>query len=330
MAAVTEHRLICGEAQQVLSGLEPQKFQCVVTSPPYFGLRDYGSEGQIGLEETPAEYIDSLVSVFREVWRVLRNDGTVWLNIGDSYAGYHGNKNAPMPTSATNGWTRGTNENMRTSTAGRCAKPKDLLMIPARVALALQADGWYLRSDIIWAKPNPMPESVTDRPTSAHEHVFLLTKDARYFYDAEAVKEESVYGDHHEKYSGTYRRHKVESLQQNGAVNKEQYQRGLQGQLKDPRVKNLRNVWHISSKSYSGAHFAVFPVALPTQCIKAGSEEDDCVLDPFGGSGTVCIASGNLGRNSVMIDLQSEYIKLAKKRVATELGFRGRVSVEGV
>jgi DNA modification methylase len=157
---------------------------CCVTSPPYFGLRDYGNAAQIGLEPTPAEFVAQLVEVFREVRRVLRDDGTLWLNLGDSYAGYHGNKNSVIPTSATNGWTNGTNENERTSTANRNGlKSKDLIGIPWRVAFALQADGWYLRQDIIWHKPNPMPESVRDRCTKAHEYVFLLSKSERYFYD---------------------------------------------------------------------------------------------------------------------------------------------------
>jgi DNA modification methylase len=183
-------RFITADVLEGLRQLPEESVHCVVTSPPYWGLRDYGVAGQIGLEPTPAAFIARMVEVFREVQRVLRKDGTLWLNLGDSYAGYHGNKNAEVPTSATNGWTNGTNENLRTSSANRNGlKAKDLIGIPWRVAFALQADGWWLRRDIIWAKPNPMPESVEDRPTTAHEYMFLLTKAERYFYDAVAVRE---------------------------------------------------------------------------------------------------------------------------------------------
>ena len=255
--------------------------QCVVTSPPYFGLRDFGVRGQIGLEPTPDEYVAQIVAVFREVRRVLADDGVLWLNLGDSHA-----------TNVLGG-----------------AKPKDMLGIPWRVAFALQADGWYLRSDIIWHKPNPMPESVTDRPTKAHEYLFLLAKSERYYYDADAIKE-PVTGGSHRRGSGVT----PKSHSPGAGVKANTNYHAAMTDLVDER--NKRSVWSILSQAYQGAHFATMPEALVEPCILAGSRPGDRVFDPFIGSGTVGAVAERLGRQWVGLDLNPAYHALAKKRTA--------------
>ena len=264
--------ILKGDCRDVLRTLPNASVHCVVTSPPYFGLRDYGNPGQIGLEPTPDAFVAEMVAVFREVRRVLRKDGTCWLNLGDSYAGYHGNKNAEVPTSATNGWTNGTNENARTSTANRSGiKAKDLLGIPWRVAFALQADGWYLRQDIIWSKPNPMPESVRDRCTKAHEYIFLLSKNGRYWFDADAIAEQAVgppggnivptKGSDQEWMRTRRGLHLAqEKARQNGGF----------------ETRNKRSVWEVTTQPYAEAHFATFPPALIEPCILAGCPDKAC------------------------------------------------------
>jgi len=321
-------RILTGDCMARLAEMPEASVQCVVTSPPYFGLRDYGQDGQIGLEETPAAYIDKLVSVFREVHRVLRDDGTVWLNLGDSYAANGERQTGRNDTERETPGGRGGSFRGGTRKAYRVsdqAKAKDLYMIPARVALSLQADGWYLRSDIIWSKPNPMPESVTDRPTSAHEHVFLLTKSARYFYDSEAVKEaasetsgwakQRAKGVNTWKYNDTEER-KAQTGQQ---IHSSTF--GTEG------LRNLRNVWEISSQPYPGAHFAVFPPALAERCIKAGSREGDTILDPFGGAGTTGLVADRLGRHATLIELSPDYAEQARGRIAAEAGIFASVEV---
>jgi DNA modification methylase len=230
----------------------------VVTSPPYYGLRDYGCAGQIGLEPTPDEYLATMVAVFREVKRVLRPDGTCWVNMGDSYNANQGS-----------GWTptRGHNGHASPKVGNGGLAPKQLLMMPARLALALQADGWWLRSDIIWHKPNPMPESITDRPTSAHEHVFLLTKSARYYYDADAVREDGV-----PESASRYNYAFTGDAPNSGKLSL-QAPRGFR---ETNGTRNLRNVWTIATAPYSEAHFATFPPALAERCIKAGTSERGC------------------------------------------------------
>jgi DNA modification methylase len=289
--------------------------QTCVTSPPYWGLRDYGHDGQIGLESTPEAYVERMVEVFREVRRVLRDDGTLWLNLGDSYAGYWGDSKAREEgrhsSADTNGWTNGFNMNARPSfdqfrSSG--IKPKDLVGIPWRVALALQADGWWLRQDIIWHKPNPMPESITDRCTKAHEYIFLLAKSARYFYDAEAIKQVAKSSSEGIRFGGSKYgdssdpKHATKS----GSVSKEY------------ATANRRSVWTITTKSYRGAHFATFPEALVEPMILAGSPEDGLVLDPFTGSGTTGAVALRLGRNFVGCELNPEYVKLAESRLRGE------------
>ena len=300
---MTDFRVIIGDCIEGIRTLPDQSVHTCVTSPPYFGLRDYGMAGQIGLEDTPDAFVARLVDVFREVRRVLRDDGTLWVNLGDSYAGYHGNKNALMPTSATNGWTNGTNENSRGDKRPQDIglKQKDLLGIPWRVAFALQADGWYLRQDIIWHKPNPMPESVTDRCTKAHEYVFLLSKSARYFFDAEAIKEAA---------SGPAK----PAGRKNDASRNDSATTGtVRG---DGENRNRRSVWTVATKPYAGAHFATFPPDLIEPCILAGSPVGGTVLDPFGGSGTTAGVSMRNGRNAILCELNPEYAALMPERIA--------------
>lgn len=372
------HEILCGDVLDGLRSLPDACVQCVVTSPPYLGLRDYGVEGQIGLEPTLEAHIEKLVEVFREVWRVLRDDGTLWLNLGDSYngSGEAGGDYAPGGLKAGQPKYPGR----RIS----ALKPKDLVGIPWRVAFALQADGWYLRSDVIWSKPNPMPESVTDRPTKSHEYVFLLTKSSRYFYDADAVREAHISVDQSPRKSGV-----------GNGLNRTD--RGVGREFfGNPAGRNRRTVWEIATQPTPEAHFATFPEALVEPCIKAGTSERGCcpvcgapwrrvtereedaglarsaggkadeqpetdrakrlgqrrnaarvaggdhtnpfggrmtthwaptctcnagdpipcvVLDPFGGSGTVAKVARDLGRSSVMIELNPAYVGIMKKRL---------------
>lgn len=256
-----------GDCLAVLRTLPDGSVNCCVTSPPYFGLRDYGVAGQIGLEPTPDAFVARLVDVFREVKRVLRDDGTLWLNLGDSYNAGRDGGHAGGKKQASLGRHNGI---QRSGANVPGLKPKDLIGIPWRVAFALQADGWWLRSDIIWHKPNPMPESVTDRPTSAHEHVFLLAKSERYFFDAEAVKEPvttssvSRLAQDVESQTG--------SIRANGGAKTNGPMRAVGGS----ETRNIRNVWTISTKPFKGAHFATFPVDLAERCIKAGTSEYGC------------------------------------------------------
>lgn len=285
---------------------------CVVTSPPYFGLRDYGVSGQIGLEPTPDAFVAALVGVFREVRRVLKDDGVCWLNLGDSYnnadkwgggspnTGKHvtDKRNGEVPSWAVR----------RKWSGMEGAKPKDLLGIPWMVAFALRADGWYLRSDVIWHKPNPMPESVTDRPTKAHEYLFLLTKSERYYYDAEAISEASV----GEAPVPRMRLHDTVKAAATQTGGRESSRLGTPAATR----RNKRSVWTIPTMPYSGAHFATMPEKLVEPCILAGSRPGDLVFDPFIGSGTVGAVATRLGRRWAGTDLNPAYHALAKKRTA--------------
>jgi DNA modification methylase len=259
-------RFIQGDCRGVLATLPAESVHCCITSPPYWGLRDYGVSGQIGLEATFTDFVAEMVGVFREVRRVLRPDGTLWLNLGDSYAGYWGEKYAHKPFGEDRTPDASTPPHKATPPwKSMGVKPKDLVGIPWRVAFALQADGWWLRQDIIWHKPNPMPESATDRCTKAHEYMFLLTKSARYFFDAESIKEDSITGDPRRPYGSP------------GANALDPRGRQGNGAVRDnPSGRNKRSVWTVATAPFSGAHFAAFPPELIKPCIKAGTSEKGC------------------------------------------------------
>jgi DNA modification methylase len=299
------------------------KVQTCVTSPPYFGLRDYGHEGQIGLEQTPEEYIAAMVEVFRCVWDVLADDGTLWLNIGDSYAssgivslGGHGGLSAakekydgrprnPKNDSRMNGTLKSVK---RTLSDG--VKAKDLIGIPWMLAFALRADGWYLRQDIIWHKPNPMPESVRDRCTKAHEYIFLLSKSDRYFFDSEAMKEPASNAGKRISLGA-----KSMSRGQATGANVAASGNGLAEFYDVPETRNRRSVWTVTTKPYKGAHFATYPPDLIEPCILAGSREGDIVLDPFMGSGTTAAVSIKHGRQYLGCELNPTYGELQEQRI---------------
>lgn len=265
--------LIVGDCLEELKKFEPLQFQTCITSPPYWGLRDYQTEGQIGAEPVLDQYISKIVEVFGEVKKVLRNDGTLWLNIGDAY------------TSGGRTWRDMDKKNPARAMSYRPAtpeglKPKDLIGLPWRIAFALQNDGWHLRSDIIWHKPNCQPESVKDRPTQSHEYIFLFSKEEKYFYDHEVIKEDTIDG---------------------------------------LRKRNKRTVWSINTEPFKEAHFAVFPPSLVSPCILAGSSPNSWILDPFMGSGTVGEVCKKHNRKFVGIELNPKYVEIARKRIKTEV-----------
>ena len=283
------------------------KAQMCVTSPPYFGLRNYGHEGQLGLEQTPEEYIAAMVEVFRCVRDVLADDGTLWLNIGDSYAGagYSNNKNT--------GGTARTDGGKQRHLSGTGCKNKDLIGIPWMLAFALRADGWFLRQDIIWHKPNPMPESVRDRCTKAHEYIFLLSKSERYFYDHEASMEPVA--------ASTVERLSQPTLhQQEGSARVPGKTNGNMKAVGRTDLRNRRSVWTVATRPYKGAHFATFPPALIEPCILAGSRPGDIVLDPFMGSGTTAAVALQHGRQYLGCELNREYKPLQQERINAAVG----------
>ncbi len=300
-----------GDCITRLKELPANSVQMCVTSPPYYGLRDYGHDGQIGLEETPGAYIAKMVEVFREVRRVLADDGTLWLNIGDSYA-RTGGTDRKVSDTAKVGSTRNTLEQMSDRTSNAAAlglKPKDLIGIPWMLAFALRADGWYLRQDIIWHKPNPMPESVRDRCTKAHEYIFLLSKSERYFCDSEAMREDAVKG----AAGSSFNRGKTAEHQLGRSSDKERLEDGK---------RNRRSVWTVATRPYKGAHFATFPPALIEPCILAGSRPGDIVLDPFNGSGTTGQVSIEHGRRYIGCELNPEYVELTRLRLEAVIAAR--------
>lgn len=330
---------------------------CCVTSPPYFGLRDYGTDAQIGLEETPELYVEKMVQVFTEVKRVLKDEGTLWLNLGDSYAGGGG---ASGHTTETKNLGTITSNYGAVKSGGKKygLKPKDLIGIPWMVAFALRSSGWYLRQDIIWHKPNPMPESVTDRCTKSHEYIFLLSKSQKYYYDHEAIKTQVVdatiqrMAQQIEKQKGSERvpgktngnmkavgpgrkpRKGVDTnggnqastkgipamaLNGNGVTGHSGYF-DAEGNLIGNGMANKKSVWTVTTKPFSEAHFATFPQDLIVDCIKAGCPENGIVLDPFMGAGTTAVVSKKLNRNYVGFELNPDYIKIAEKRLYNEIG----------
>jgi DNA modification methylase len=359
--------ILQGDALDKLQELPAESVQCCVTSPPYWGLRDYGTatweggngecdhkrfnayptglvgtddaqrdgkffksqclkcgakriDAQIGLEETPEQYVANMVEVFRGVWRVLCKDGTLWLNLGDSYA---------MSTKGSSGKGEKQITNAGTLLADRKwripdrLKPKDLVGIPWRVAFALQADGWYLRSDIIWAKPNPMPESVTDRPTKAHEYLFLLSKNERYFYDAEAIREPQSEGTFERFGNGKAPRQinpKARIADQRSVLSNAKYKQCAPDAILPDGCRNKRSVWTVPTTPYAEAHFATFPPDLIKPCILAGTKSGDVVLDPFAGSGTTGTVAIEFGRKAILIELNPDYIPLIEQRCTVTPG----------
>ncbi len=292
---------------------EGVKVQTCVTSPPYFGLRDYGHEGQIGLEQTPEQYISAMVEVFRCVKDVLADDGTLWLNIGDSYNTQPAGNVTPSGFSQTRPSRISGNGDQETVKTGRQLIPgikkKDLIGIPWMLAFALRADGWYLRQDIIWHKPNPMPESVRDRCTKAHEYIFLLSKSERYFFDSEAIKEPALYYGKDKRSGKGNIRYEGKRTQGDASAN------GQQSFVTINETRNRRSVWTVTTKPYNGAHFATFPPDLIEPCILAGSRAGDIVLDPFMGSGTTAQVAIQHSRQYLGCELNPEYKTLQDERI---------------
>jgi DNA modification methylase len=341
MVARMTVRLLIGDCREKLRELPDASVHCCVTSPPYFGLRDYGVEGQMGLEPTPDEFVAGMVDVFREVRRVLRDDGTLWLNIGDSYTSTaQGTFNAPERIAGAGGreGDRGkARGNYRPFTG---CKPKDLVGIPWMLAFALRADGWYLRQDIIWSKPNPMPESVRDRCTKAHEYLFLLSKGPRYYFDAEAIAEPVAKGFACSEFNtGKTAEHQLgrasakprKTWEERKAAG-EPMRHGLTGAAShgaggwgDSETRNKRSVWEVATQPFSEAHFATYPPALIEPCILAGCPKGGTVLDPFGGAGTTGLVADRLQRDAILIELNPEYAAIAQKRLRNDGGMFSEV-----
>ena len=334
--------ILTGDSLERLKSLPDAAINTCVTSPPYYGLRDYGVDGQIGLEETPEQYINRLVEVFREVKRVLRDDGTLWVNIGDSYHHTQSNNGGYSKKSTLAGFTNPETKGRIANEAGNAVrlnmdgvKPKDLIGIPWMLAFALRADGWYLRQDIIWAKPNPMPESVRDRCTKSHEYIFLLSKSPKYYYDAESISEpvsESTVWRCSQDVDAQTGSDRVPG-KTNGNMKAVMPRYGGNKYTNDPDVfsrtksgnayeyrpmRNKRSVWTVTTKPFKGSHFAVFPPDLIEPCILAGCPADGLVLDPFTGSGTTGVVALKNGRNFVGCELNPQYVEMAKRRIKRE------------
>jgi DNA modification methylase len=360
--------VIIGDNRQALKELADASVQTVVTSPPYWGLRDYGTanwtggdescehikdpsktkkfgndefnknrpsreatklpgyyfkdlcelcgatleDNQIGLEQSPDDFIEQLCVVFDEVWRVLKDDGTIWVNLGDSYSAMRDSKASPDSLRTGDGTRVGSAANRNPENLRKAGlKHKDLVGIPWRFAFAMQARGWYLRSDIIWHKPNPMPESVTDRPTKSHEYIFLMTKSPRYYYDHEAIKEDAIWAE--EKRAGQGRLHYDGKRQGEKGTGQENF-------VSIVDKKNKRSVWQVNVKGYKEAHFATYPTELIEPCILAGSKEGDTVLDPFSGSGTTGEVALKHGRNYIGLELNPDYAAISEKRITEAVG----------
>lgn len=301
------NQIIHGNAETIAPTLPEQCVHTIVTSPPYYGLRDYGNTEQIGLEETPTAYINRLVGVFQSLRPCLRDDGTLWVNLGDSYAG-SGKGGACYPDNAmkykqgTN--IMGTSKNISKVNTKAVCKPKDLIGIPWMFAFAMRDAGWYLRQDIIWAKKNCMPESVKDRCTKAHEYIFLFSKQQKYYYDYQAIQEKSIDGTSRKDKTPTERKRYPTDV-----IN------GVRNRNKEYQKANKRSVWHVETQPFKEAHFATFPPKLITPCILAGAPEQGVVLDPFIGAGTTALVALRNNRNFIGIELNAEYISIANKRI---------------
>jgi DNA modification methylase len=310
--------IIVGDSLTSLKGLEDNSVQMCVTSPPYWGLRDYGTEKQLGTEPMPEDYIKNMVEIFREVKRVLKKDGTLWLNIGDTFFGGGRDRGNTKPLTAKQTSNNGANNLVSRHfewPKHDILKPKDLVGIPWRVALALQADGWYLRQDIVWYKPNCFPESVKDRCTKSHEYIFLLSKSSSYYFDSNAIREPAVRGAAGSKFNTG----KTAIHQQSRSSDKPRVETGF---------RNKRSVWQVNTKPFKGAHFATFPPELIEPCILAGSMPGAIVLDPFFGSGTTGFVAAKHGRGFVGIEINPEYAEIARARVAVT-NRRSELSLEG-
>lgn len=323
---MTAGRIYTGDALAVISEMDAQSVDCIITSPPYYGLRDYGISGQIGKESTPEEYIDRLVAVFHEAKRILKDDGTLWINIGDSYNG-SGKGSANYPENAKRykqGSNRGSVENPITPTHVANCKPKDLIGIPWMLAFALRADGWYLRQDIIWHKPNCMPESVKDRCVKSHEYLFLLSKSRKYYFDHMAIQEPAKYPNDDRKSRNDSRRGTgMNAMNPKTVFGGKKYGNSKEMRLYSgnefvPRImRNKRDVWDICTGGYKGAHFATFPEKLIEPCIMAGCPTGGVVLDPFLGSGTTAVVAARLGRRFAGIEINPDYVKIAETRISS-------------
>lgn len=323
------NKILQGDALEMLKTLPDECVNCCVTSPPYYGLRDYGVPGQIGLEDTPEQYIEKMVAVFAEVRRAMRDDGTLWLNIGDTYAAYWGQKYGQGQSLSGSRENNGSAPPAKKSPVfGGVIKPKDLFGIPWMLAFALRGNGWYLRADIIWHKHPCMPESVVDRPTKSHEYIFLLAKSEKYYYDIDSIREPLAFN-------------RFSMSNKNGSAgNKFKYNNGASGQnphsfqrnghsgyfdgngkpLFNELGRNKRSVWQIQPAQFSEAHFATFPEEIPELCIKAGCPAGGIVLDPFMGAGTTALVARKLDRNFIGVELNPQYIKIAETRLRNELG----------
>ena len=301
---MSNFQVLQGDCIEMMRTLPDNSVNCCVTSPPYFGLRDYGCDGQIGLEESPDAFITNLVSVFREVKRVMKDDGTLWVNIGDSYFNKQNSNRNGLSGSLGAGAVRGGGEykTQKRNAGTTGCKEKDLIGIPWMLAFALRADGWYLRQDIIWHKPNPMPESATDRCTKAHEYIFLLTKSPKYYFNHKAMQEKAVSKGKPRQFGATKQ---VGTLRNDvGRV------------FEDNGLRNRRSVWSVPVHPYKEAHFATYPPELITPCILAGCPEGGTVIDPFGGSGTTAQVSIENRRNAILCELNPDYVKIIERRLA--------------
>lgn len=342
-------RILPGDCRDVLATLAPNSVQCCVTSPPYFGLRDYGVEGQMGLEASPDEFVAGMVAVFREVRRALSDDGTLWLNIGDSYAGSWGAQSRGNATGEDKATITGSSPLSARSIAAHPArtgtgsvkntpgiKAKDLIGIPWMLAFALRADGWYLRQEIIWSKPNPMPESVGDRCTKSHESVFLLSKSPRYYFDADAIAEDANCGARGSGFTeGKTGEHQLGRAQK---VRPSVARGGFNGKTEDmagtgqnafravTETRNKRSVWSVATQPFKEAHFATFPPALVEPCILAGCPIGGTVLDPFFGAGTTGMVADRLQRNCIGIELNPAYAEIARNRISGDAGMFAEIA----
>lgn len=303
-----------GDAREILKKIPSEFANCCVTSPPYYGLRDYKIKGQIGLEKTPEEYIEKLVCVFREVKRILKKDGTLWVNIGDCYAGsggcgskeYHEKKHTQFGKPDRNPMKYQPPKKIEISI--RNLKPKDLIGIPWMLAFALRTDGWYLRQDIIWSKPNPMPESVKDRCTKSHEYVFLLSKSRQYYFDNDSIKENTITNDNSNRDRDNSKLNNTPGRTRMGGLIKNNYE-----------YRNKRSVWEINTKPFNESHFATFPPKLIEPMILAGCPRDGIIIDPFSGAGTTGLVSKKLNRHYILIDINPEYCEMENRRINGEL-----------